>query len=252
MPSDLSVPARRGRRALCVDVDLASAQLPGHTNELIYVREASQRLPDAESDAAWFSQLRAAAGARVTQWLELAPYMEDLEPRILLALRTGRFYSAAAEPKAPYVARDDAALVAANLLASDAFAPGSLSVTGPSSLNHRELARQIAEVFGRPVVVSELAASELEEALLRAGLSPASARAARRQDASLARSELATSDSIAQITGLSATDLRRRLVRLRDAGVTAFVRPAGMWNAAAAGTPAQLTPVLDAPLRASA
>jgi hypothetical protein len=145
------------------------------------------------------------------------PYMESLLPRLALGLASGRFVSAAAAPKVAYVAHEDAAILAAALLASDVREPEALVVTGPSSFSHHELCAVVSELFSRRMLIDEVPLEQLGCELMRRGMSAEQAALSVRGD-QLALHALrpAPSSDGPRVTGVAALSLPAFLDRARE------------------------------------
>jgi hypothetical protein len=169
------------------------------------------------------------------------PYLESLLPRLSLSLVTGRFLSAAPAARLAYVAHEDAAIVAAALLASDFQDANPLRVTGPAAFSHRELCGLAGELFSRRVVVEEIGLHQLDSELRRRGLSEEQAALAARADALLLHAHDGSASTDApRVTGVAALSLRAFLDRAREglqAGVRARRAPVELWRSGSACAP---------------
>jgi NAD(P)H dehydrogenase (quinone) len=146
-----------------------------------------------------------------------APYLEGLLPRLALALASGRFLSAAPDGEAAYVAHEDAAMLAATLLASDIHEPDPLFMTGPTSFSHRSLCRLVSELFAREVRVEPVPFEALPRALSQGGLSPEQAALSLRTDQLLASDACSAPSSAGpRITGMAPLALPAFLARVRE------------------------------------
>jgi hypothetical protein len=153
------------------------------------------------------------------------PYLESLLPRLALGLSTGRFFSAAPAQKVAYVAHEDAAILAAALLASDLQEAHPLRVTGPAAFSHRELCAFASELFSRRVQVEEIALERLSAELIRRGMSVEQAALSTRGDQLLLEAfEGAPSADGPRVTGVAALSLHAFLHRARDS-LQAVARP---------------------------
>jgi len=77
--------------------------------------------------------------------------MERLFPRIILALRCGKWFSSAPQGRLPYVAGEDVARTAAAVLRADPVPPGELAITGPQALTAEALVNSINIIFGASI-----------------------------------------------------------------------------------------------------
>jgi hypothetical protein len=153
------------------------------------------------------------------------PYLESLLPRLALGLSTGRFFSAAPAQKAAYVAHEDAAILAAALLASDFQEAHPLRVTGPTAFSHRELCAVASELFSRRVQVEEIAPEQLSAELIRRGMSAEQAALSTRGDRLLLDAhEGAPSTDGPRVTGVAALSLHAFLHKARES-LQAVARP---------------------------
>ena len=161
------------------------------------------------------THLEASRMDRRVAWLRYGPTMESLVPRIRLALKRGRFLSAAPDRSASYLAEDDLALAAAACLASEKNPAGFHVLAGPQSLTHAQVlsvAREALAQTESQVELQYVPISRLEHAWSELGLSEDDAHAAWRADSLLLRDDLpAASDAFARLTGLTPLSLRRYL-----------------------------------------
>ena len=77
--------------------------------------------------------------------------MERLFPRIILALRCGKWFCSAPQGRLPYVAGEDVARTAAAVLRADPVPPGELAITGPQALTAEALVNSINIIFGASI-----------------------------------------------------------------------------------------------------
>ncbi|MFE2928928.1 NmrA family NAD(P)-binding protein [Streptomyces goshikiensis] len=128
----------------------------------------------------------------------------------------GVIRTAAGEGRVGFVDAEDIAAVAFRAL-TDTRAPNTdLILTGPSALNHREVAEVLSEVTGRSVVHEELTPEQMSDRL--AAFMPAgfAALLADMDRAIAAGAEDRTTDTVRRVTGLPPLDFRA--VALREAG----------------------------------
>ncbi|MFE3994728.1 NAD(P)H-binding protein [Streptomyces goshikiensis] len=128
----------------------------------------------------------------------------------------GVIRTAAGEGRVGFVDAEDIAAVAFRAL-TDTRAPNTeLILTGPSALNHREVAEVLSEVTGRSVVHEELTPEQMRDRL--AAFMPAefAALLADMDRAIAAGAEDRTTDTVRRVTGLPPLDFRA--VALREAG----------------------------------
>ncbi|RPK32812.1 MULTISPECIES: NAD(P)H-binding protein [Streptomyces] len=128
----------------------------------------------------------------------------------------GVIRTAAGEGRVGFVDAEDIAAVAFRAL-TDTRAPNTdLILTGPSALNHREVAEVLSEVTGRSVVHEELTPEQMRDRL--AAFMPAefAALLADMDRAIAAGAEDRTTDAVRSVTGLPPLDFRA--VALREAG----------------------------------
>ncbi|MGW6885024.1 NmrA family NAD(P)-binding protein [Streptomyces goshikiensis] len=128
----------------------------------------------------------------------------------------GVIRTAAGEGRVGFVDAEDIAAVAFRAL-TDTRAPNTdLILTGPSALNHREVAEVLSEVTGQSVVHEELTPEQMRDRL--AAFMPAefAALLADMDRAIAAGAEDRTTDTVRSVTGLPPLDFRA--VALREAG----------------------------------
>lgn len=77
--------------------------------------------------------------------------MERLFPRIILALRCGKWFCSAPQGRLPYVAGEDVARTAAAVLRADPVPPGELAITGQQALTAEALVNSINIIFGASI-----------------------------------------------------------------------------------------------------
>jgi hypothetical protein len=194
-------------RLLVVDVSADALRAQRQTAEhILYVHEAGA--PPA------FPLVKL---GRAVSLLRPNLYMEELGPRLSLALQSGRFLSAAPSSRAAYIALDDAALVAAAALAADELPPADFSVSGPESLSHAELVELASELYGGPIALTAVSLAQLEAELLAAGMPHELAGRAVTMDRLLQSSEASLyaepTGSVAQVTGIAPVTLQKHLLQ---------------------------------------
>jgi hypothetical protein len=210
-------------RLLLVDAPHAELERAARAgaSRIVHVQQAVPLLGDRAGQS--LSVLASAARSGVLR-VRTQLYFENLLPRLALGLATGRFLSAAPTHRAAYVAHEDAAILAAALLASDVREPDTLHVTGPSSFSHEELCALAGELFSRRVLVESVAVDKLASELIRTGMSAEQAALGARGDRVLLHAQLSEpSPDGPRVTGVAALSLPAFLQRARD-GLRAVAR----------------------------
>jgi NAD(P)H dehydrogenase (quinone) len=101
--------------------------------------------------------------------LRNSPYAENLLPRAVRAVATGRLTSNAGHGRAAYISRVDCAAVAAAALLTGATA-NAFDVTGPELLTQADVAAVISDVTGCPIQLVELQDGNFMQDLREQGL----------------------------------------------------------------------------------
>ncbi len=97
-------------------------------------------------------------------------YTDFLLLSLPAALATGHLRSAADDAGVAYVTREDCARACAAALASESMTNATLDVTGPSAINHAELAKIASELTGRTLTHVPVTVEQLRAGLMTAGL----------------------------------------------------------------------------------
>ena len=132
--------------------------------------ERSRAIPFAPDHAAIKQALRL-SGLEYTS-LRNSWYQENLLGYLPAVVRDGTWFTAAGHGRIAYVARADAAAVAARILGSD-IGFGEVDVAGPESLTVPEMADRVSEAIGRSIRVEHVGAEQLALELVRQGVAPA-------------------------------------------------------------------------------
>lgn len=127
----------------------------------------SSAIPFAPEHAAMEADLRD-SGIDHTS-LRISWYQENLLAYLPAILRDGVWYSAAGAGRISYIARADAADVAAQVLTSD-HGFGEVDVGGPDALTVDEIADLVSAVLGRPLKVEHVGQERLKAELARQGV----------------------------------------------------------------------------------
>jgi NAD(P)H dehydrogenase (quinone) len=102
--------------------------------------------------------------------LRNSPYAENLLPRLLRAVATGRLTSNAASGRAAYISRADCAAVAAAVLLGPDDASTEYEITGPELLSQADVAALVSEVAGRQIALVDLDDADFLRDLADSGL----------------------------------------------------------------------------------
>lgn len=82
----------------------------------------------------------------------------------------GKIFLPAGNSKTSYISTLDIAAVSAKLLATDLFNNKSFELSGPESLDHDQIAKEISSITNRQIEYVEISPEDLKKALLGAGL----------------------------------------------------------------------------------
>lgn len=97
-------------------------------------------------------------------------YQENLFMSLPQALKSGQWYTSAADGKTAFVARDDIAAAIAGSLANPAAGSVTYTLTGGESLTKDEIAALASEITGKPVQVVHLTDEQLAGGMKAAGV----------------------------------------------------------------------------------
>lgn len=98
-------------------------------------------------------------------------YAENLFLSLPQVLGSGKWYSSAGNGRVAHVARDDAARVAAAVLASASSENARYDVTGATLLTTAQIAEIASEVFGKPIEAVAVTDEQLAAGMTAAGVS---------------------------------------------------------------------------------
>jgi NAD(P)H dehydrogenase (quinone) len=102
---------------------------------------------------------------RDSLYIEAALY--QIAPR---ALAIGKWISSTGEGRVPFVAKQDCAACAVEVLTDEAHEGKTYEITGPQLLSYREVAAIASEVDGRPVEYTPVSDAEMTAMLAAAGV----------------------------------------------------------------------------------
>ena len=97
-------------------------------------------------------------------------YLENLFMSLPQALKSGQWYTSAAEGKTAYVARNDIAAAIAAALANPPVDSTTYTLTGDVALTSEEIAALASEITGRPIEVVHLTDEQLAGGMKAAGV----------------------------------------------------------------------------------
>jgi NAD(P)H dehydrogenase (quinone) len=171
--SSLEPGARQGEHAAAVKA--AEAAGVGH---LVYTS-----MPNPETSAVLFAPdhlntEKAIAASKIQSWTVLRNnwYFENLFMSLPNAFRSGTQYTAAAQGKTPYIARDDLARAAAAVLASQSTGKKTYTLTGAKAYTTDEIATIVSDASGKSLNVVHVPVAGLVQGMIRAGLPEGMAR----------------------------------------------------------------------------
>ena len=171
-----------------------SAMEPGmrakqHTNAVNAAVKAGVRhvvytsMPSPVGNAVLFapdheSTENALADSKLTGWTVLRNnwYFENLFFSMPQALASGTQYSASAQGKTAYIARDDLARAAAATLASDKGGKATYTLSGAKEYTIDEIAKLVSSATGKPLTVVHVPVEGLIQGMIGAGLPEGMAR----------------------------------------------------------------------------
>jgi NAD(P)H dehydrogenase (quinone) len=136
---------------------------------------------------------KAIAAASFKGWTILRNnwYFENLFFTIPNAAKTGSLYTAAAQGKIPYIARDDLARAAAAVLASERSGKETFTLTGTKAYTTEEVVKLINAASGKSIAVVNVPVEGLVQGMIGAGLPEGVARMFASFDDNTARGGLA-------------------------------------------------------------
>jgi NAD(P)H dehydrogenase (quinone) len=147
---------------------------------------------------------KALADSRLAGWTVLRNnwYFENLFFSMPQALASGTQYSAAAQGKIAYIARDDLARAAAATLASDKGGKATYTLCGAKEYTIDEIAKLVSAATGKPLNVVHVPVEGLVQGMIGAGLPEGMARLFASFDDAAARGSLSgTASDYKAITG---------------------------------------------------
>ena len=134
------------------------------------------------------------------------------------AVASGMLFSAAGDPGVVYVTREDCARCCAAALVADFQGRRKLDVTGPSAVNHAELAGIASDITGKQIQLVPQTADGLRAVLSSVGLPPPLVELSVSLDLNTLAGNVATvSDTVRQLTGTPAQSVRDFLAANRQA-----------------------------------
>ncbi len=154
-------------------------------------------MPNATKSAVLFAPdhagtEKALADSKLTGWTVLRNnwYFENLFFSIPQALASGTQYSAAAQGKTAYIARDDEARAAAAVLSSGKAEKAIYTLSGGQQYTVDEVAKLVSAATGKPLNVVHVPVEGLVQGMLGAGLPEGMARMFASFDAATAQGDL--------------------------------------------------------------
>jgi NAD(P)H dehydrogenase (quinone) len=167
-------------------------------------------MPNANNSAVLFAPdhdgtEKALAASNLKGWTVLRNnwYMENLFFSIPQALKSATQYSAAAQGKIAYIARDDLARAAAAALVSDKSGKTTLTLSGAGEYTVDEVAKLVSAATGKPLNVVHVPVEGLVQGMIGAGLPEGMARMFASFDAAAAKGQLSgTAADYKALTGV--------------------------------------------------
>lgn len=148
---------------------------------------------------------KALASSKLAGWTVLRNnwYFENLFYSLPQALKSGTQYSAAAQGKTAYIARDDLARAAAAVLSSNKDGKATYTLSGSKEFTVDEVAALVAKATGKPLSVVHVPVDGLIRGMLGAGLPDGMARLFASFDANIAQGGLSgTASDFKTLTGV--------------------------------------------------
>jgi NAD(P)H dehydrogenase (quinone) len=154
-------------------------------------------MPNAKKSAVLFAPDHAGteaalAASKLAGWTVLRNnwYMENLFFSIPQALKSGTQYSAAANGKTAYIAREDLARAAAAVLSSDKGGKTTYTLSGVREYTADDIAKLVSAATAKPLKVVHVPVDGLVQGMIGAGLPEGMARMFASFDAAIAQGDL--------------------------------------------------------------
>jgi len=147
---------------------------------------------------------KAFADSKIKSWTILRNnwYFENLFFSMPQALQSGIQYSAAAQGKIAYIARDDLAHAAASILSSMESGKSTYTLSGTKEYTTDEIAELVSKAMGKPLNVVHVAVAGLVQGMISAGLPEGMARMFASFDEAISKGSLAgTAADFKKLTG---------------------------------------------------
>jgi NAD(P)H dehydrogenase (quinone) len=155
-------------------------------------------IPNADTSSVLFAPdhsgtEKALANSGLKGWTVLRHnwYFENLFFSLPQALKSGTHYSAAAQGKTSYIARDDLARADAAALASDKGGKNIITLSGAKAYTIDEIAALVSKATGKPLSVVHVPVEGLVQGMIGAGLPEGMARLFASFDDNIAKGGLA-------------------------------------------------------------
>lgn len=190
-----------------------SAMEPGvrlkqHQNAVKAAEKAGVRhvvytsMPNPDTSAVLFAPdhagtEKALTASKLEGWTVLRNnwYFENLFFSLPQALKSGTQYTAAAQGKIAYIARDDLARAAASVLASDKGGKATYTLSGSQEYTADEIANLVSAATGKPLSVVHVPVEGLVQGMIGHGLPESMARLFASFDANTAQGGLSGNSS---------------------------------------------------------
>lgn len=159
---------------------------------------------------------KALAESKLAGWTVLRNnwYFENLFFSLPQALKSGTQYSASAQGKTAYIARDDLARAAAAVLSSNKDGKSTYTLSGAKQYTVDEVAALASKATGKPLKVVHVPVDGLIQGMIGAGLPDGMARMFASFDAATAQGGLSgTSSDFKTLTGAEPSDFEAWLTK---------------------------------------
>ncbi len=159
---------------------------------------------------------KALANSKLAGWTVLRNnwYFENLFFSLPQALKSGTQYSASAQGKTAYIARDDLARAAASVLSSNKDGKSTYTLSGAKQFTVDEVAALTSKATGNPLKVVHVPVDGLIQGMIGAGLPEGMARMFASFDVATAQGGLSgTASDYKTLTGVEPSDFEAWLTK---------------------------------------
>jgi len=206
-PASLDQAFAGAKRLLLISTDAIGQRINQHKNaiaaaERVGVQHAAYTsMPNADVSPVLFSPdhfgTEQALAASSLTWtiLRNSWYFENIFIALPSILATGKWFTAAADGRTAYIAREDTARAAAANVASDDASNTIYTLTGSESFTTEDVAKLLGDTIGKPIEVVHVPLEGLIQGMVAAGVPEGFARVVGSFDVN------AKEGKIAEVTG---------------------------------------------------